>query len=83
MFFPGDIWGVVKTYLLYDREEAIRLIKYNAELPYMLSLHTYKGAYSNMIFLRRVYPWIFRTLHIDTIRSIIIETEIGAKRSCN
>ena len=83
MFFPGDIWGVVKTYLLYDRDKAIRLIKYNAELPYMLSLHTYKGADSNMIFLRRVYPWIFRTLHIDTIRSIILETEIGAKRSCN
>jgi hypothetical protein len=78
MFFPTDIWSIIKEFSL-DNTKAIKVIKQQTALPYMLSLHQYKGIENNITFLKRNYPWIFTKMSINRVKTIIRTTEDGFK----
>ena len=74
MFFPEDIWSIIKEFTL-DKAEAIKIIKHHIGWVYMLSLHQYKGIDNNVTFLKKNYSWIFDTMSLKKVKTIIRETE--------
>ena len=83
MFFPEDTWNIIKLFLLYNRAKATNLINYQATLPYILSMHQYKGVNENFKFLQLRYSWVFNTLSVKDIKYIITKSEEKTRKYYN
>ena len=75
VYFPDDIWDIIKDYLFASKFEAISLIKMHAELPFKLSLHNYKGVDNNITYLMKHEKWVFGVLCMRQVKKTIEDTE--------
>lgn len=75
VLFAEDIWVMVKDYLFSGKFEAIEEVRNHAALPYVLSMHNFKGLDNNMNYFFQKQSWIFRYLHVGQVKKIIVETE--------
>lgn len=68
---PDDVWGLIKGYLFHGKFEAIDLIKYHTELPYMLGMHNAKGVDNTFQYLWDRHSSVFDVLSVGQVREVI------------
>jgi len=74
-YFPAEVWEMVTSYLLHDKLRAKKVVQQHTALPYVLSLHQYKGLSNTLEYLQLREAWVFQVLPRQQITNTIRATQ--------